>query len=161
MDLFKYRKIIIYALTFLTYAWSGYGIGLLTNLRDAVLAAETVFQDFFANAITIARKIKDIHEVFDAAVEENCVFQCPDGAYFSRFIYQHRMIRLSPRTSPLISCNRLIYIVHVCVKYISWHGALGLSDLNGALFEFFRIRTEARSKSRAAQQRMRFSWYRG
>lgn len=80
MDLLQYRKVIIYALTFLTYAWSGYGIGLLTNLRDAVLAAESVFQDFFANAITIARKIKDIHEVFDAAVEENCVFQCPDGS---------------------------------------------------------------------------------
>lgn len=82
MDLSRYRKIIIYALTFLAYAWSGYGAGLLSNLRDAVLAAETVFQDFFANAITVAKKIKDIHEVFDAAVEENCVFQCPDGAYF-------------------------------------------------------------------------------
>lgn len=81
MDLTRYRKIIIYVLTFLAYAWSGYGTGLLSNLRDAVLAAETVFHDFFANAITVARKIKDIHEVFDAAVEENCVFQCPDGAY--------------------------------------------------------------------------------
>jgi len=68
-------------LTFLAYAWSGYGAGLLANLRDAVLAAETVFQDLFANAITVAKKIKDIHEVFDAAVEEHCVFQCPDGAY--------------------------------------------------------------------------------
>lgn len=82
MDLLRYRKIIIYALTFLAYAWSGYGAGLLTNLRDAVLAAETVFQDLFSNAITVAKKIKDIHEVFDAAVEEHCVFQCPDGAYF-------------------------------------------------------------------------------
>lgn len=81
MDLTRYRKIIIYVLTFLAYAWSGYGAGLLTNLRDAVLAAETVFQDLFANAITVAKKIKDIHEVFDAAVEENCIFKCPDGAY--------------------------------------------------------------------------------
>lgn len=79
MDLSQYRRIIIYALTFLAYAWSGYGAGLLSNLRDAVLAAESVFQDLFSNAITVARKIKDIHEVFDAAVEENCVFQCPDG----------------------------------------------------------------------------------
>ncbi|EFN72747.1 Group XIIA secretory phospholipase A2 [Camponotus floridanus] len=78
MDL-QYRKVIIYAITFLAYAWSGYGAGLLSNLRDAVLAAESVFQDLFSNAITVARKIKDIHEVFDAAVEENCVFQCPDG----------------------------------------------------------------------------------
>jgi len=81
MDLSRYRKIIIYVLTFLAYAWSGYGAGLLANLRDAVLAAETVFQDLFANAITVAKKIKDIHEVFDAAVEEHCVFRCPDGAY--------------------------------------------------------------------------------
>ncbi|XP_032687473.1 group XIIA secretory phospholipase A2 [Odontomachus brunneus] len=80
MDLSRYRKIIIYVLTFLAYGWSGYGSGLLSNLRDAVLAAETVFHDFFENAITVAKKIKDIHEVFDAAVEENCVFQCPDGS---------------------------------------------------------------------------------
>lgn len=77
MDFSKYRKILIYVLTFLAYAWSGYGAGLLGNLRDAVLTAESVFQDFFENAITVARKIKDIHEVFDAAVEENCVYRCP------------------------------------------------------------------------------------
>lgn len=79
MDFTQYRKIFVYILTFLAYAWSGYGAGLLANLRDAVLTAETVFQDLFHNAITVAKKIKDIHEVFDAAVEENCVFQCPGG----------------------------------------------------------------------------------
>ncbi|KAG6794335.1 group XIIA secretory phospholipase A2 [Apis mellifera caucasica] len=79
MDFSQYRKILIYILTFLAYAWSGYGAGLLSNLKDAVLAAETVFQDLFQNAITVARKIRDIHEVFDAAVEENCIFQCPGG----------------------------------------------------------------------------------
>jgi secretory phospholipase A2 len=87
MDLSRYRKILIYALTFLAYAWSGYGAGLLSNLRDAVLTAESVFHDLFANAITIAWKIKDIHEVFDAAVEENCVFQCPDGLCSLDFVY--------------------------------------------------------------------------
>lgn len=86
MDLLQYRKIIIYALTFLAYAWSGQGAGLLSNLRDAVLAAESVFHDLFSNVITVARKIKDIHEVFDAAVEENCVFQCPDGTYVPLFV---------------------------------------------------------------------------
>ncbi|KAJ8679955.1 hypothetical protein QAD02_015742 [Eretmocerus hayati] len=79
MDLFQYRKIFVYLLTFMAYAWSGYGAGLLSNLRDAVLAAETVFSDLFENAITVAHKIKDIHEVFDAAVEEHCVYQCPSG----------------------------------------------------------------------------------
>lgn len=103
MDLLRYRKIIIYALTFLAYAWSGYGAGLLTNLRDAVLAAETVFQDLFSNAITVAKKIKDIHEVFDAAVEEHCVFQCPDGAYFpGSVISSVNVIRLSPDDASLL-----------------------------------------------------------
>ncbi|CAB0044110.1 unnamed protein product [Trichogramma brassicae] len=80
MDIFQYRKFFIYALTFLAYAWSGYGAGLLQNLRDAVLTAETVFTDLLENAVTVAHKIKDIHEVFDAAVEEHCDFQCPSGA---------------------------------------------------------------------------------
>ncbi|XP_074097772.1 phospholipase A2 group XII [Cotesia typhae] len=79
MDLMRYRKFFVYILTFLAYAWSGYGAGLIGNLRDAVLAAETIFGDIFQNAITVARKIKDIHEVFDAAVEENCVYTCPNG----------------------------------------------------------------------------------
>lgn len=81
MDFSQYRKILVYILTFLAYTWSGYGAGLLGNLRDAVLTAESVFQDLFENAITVAKKIKDIHEVFDAAVEENCVFHCPGGMY--------------------------------------------------------------------------------
>ena len=74
----------------MAYAWSGYGAGLLSNLRDAVLTAETVFSDFFENAITVAHKIKDIHEVFDAAVEENCNFQCANGEavfFFFFFIF--------------------------------------------------------------------------
>lgn len=83
MDFSQYRKALVYVLTFLAYAWSGYGAGLLSNLRDAVLATESVFQDFFQNAITVANKIKDIHEVFDAAVEENCIFQCPGGTRFN------------------------------------------------------------------------------
>lgn len=63
----------------MAYAWSGYGAGILGNLKDAVLSAETIFGDFLENAITVAKKIKDIHEVFDAAVEEDCIFQCPSG----------------------------------------------------------------------------------
>jgi secretory phospholipase A2 len=72
-------KVFIYALTFLGYAWSGYGAGIINNLRDAVLAAEHVFGDVFENIITIAKKFKTVHEVFDAAVEEECRYTCPDG----------------------------------------------------------------------------------
>jgi secretory phospholipase A2 len=72
-------KVFIYALTFLGYAWSGYGAGLISNLRDAVLAAEHVFGDVLQNIITVAKKFKIVHEVFDAAVEEECKYSCPDG----------------------------------------------------------------------------------
>lgn len=72
-----YTKVLIYGLTFLVYAYSGYGSGILGNLRDAVLAAENVFGDVMKNVITVAKQFKTIHDVFDAAVEENCIFKCP------------------------------------------------------------------------------------
>ncbi|CAH1978289.1 unnamed protein product [Acanthoscelides obtectus] len=74
-----YGKILVYLLTFLVYIFSGYGSGLLVNLRDAVLSAETVFGDVLKNAIHIARKFRSLHDVFDAAVEEECIFKCPNG----------------------------------------------------------------------------------
>ena len=72
-----YAKVLIYILTFLVYSYSGYGSGLLSNLRDAVIAAEDVFGDVLKNVATVAKKFKTLHDVFDAAVEENCVFKCP------------------------------------------------------------------------------------
>lgn len=73
-----YRKIVIYALTFLAYAYSGYGSGILSSLRDAVLSAENVFGDVLKNLISVANNFRNLHDVFDAAVEEHCVFKCPD-----------------------------------------------------------------------------------
>lgn len=75
MDI-PYGKVLIYALTFLGYAYSGYGSGLLANLRDAVVAAESVFGDVLKNAISVLTKFKSLHEVFDAAIEEECIFKC-------------------------------------------------------------------------------------
>lgn len=72
-----YSKVLIYVLTFLIYGNSGYGLDLLTNLRDAVLSAESVFGDVLKNLITVAKKFGNIHDVFDAAVEEDCIFKCP------------------------------------------------------------------------------------
>nr|CAD7259161.1 unnamed protein product [Timema shepardi] len=72
-------KVFIYILTFLGYAWSGYGSGIINNLKDAVLAAEHVFKDVLDNVVIVARKFKDFHDVFDAAVEEDCKFSCPNG----------------------------------------------------------------------------------
>lgn len=77
-----YGKIIVYILTFAAYIYSGFGAGLLSNLRDAVLSAESVFGDVLKNVITIANKFRNLHDVFDAAVEENCVFKCPNGSKF-------------------------------------------------------------------------------
>lgn len=79
-------KVFVYILTFLGYAWSGYGAGIISNLRDAILAAEHVFGDIFGNIITVAKNFKIAHEVFDAAVEENCKFTCPDGKKFCELV---------------------------------------------------------------------------
>ena len=80
MDIPK-MKIFIYVLTFLGYAWSGYGSGIISNLRDAVLAAEHIFGDVLENVITLAKKFKVVHEVFDAAVEEECKYTCSNGRH--------------------------------------------------------------------------------
>lgn len=78
-----YGKIAIYALTFIAYAYSGYGSGVLGNLRDAVITAQSVFGDLLQNVVTVANRFKSLHDVFDAAVEEHCVFKCPSGEYFN------------------------------------------------------------------------------
>nr|CAD7593942.1 unnamed protein product [Timema genevievae] len=69
-------KVFIYILTFLGYAWSGYGSGIINNLKDAVLAAEHVFKDVLDNVVIVARKFKDFHDVFDAAISSE---QLPMG----------------------------------------------------------------------------------
>lgn len=74
-----YGKLLIYTLTFIGYAYSGYGAGLLSNLKDAVLAAENVFGSVLKNVITLAERFKNLNDVFDAAVEEECIFKCPEG----------------------------------------------------------------------------------
>ncbi|XP_013199416.1 group XIIA secretory phospholipase A2 [Amyelois transitella] len=74
-----YRKIFIYVLTFVAYAYTGVGSNMLKNLKDAVLSAESVFGDMLGNVIKVAEKFKSLHEVFDAAVEEECIYSCPDG----------------------------------------------------------------------------------
>lgn len=82
-----YRKIFIYVLTFAAYAYTGIGSTMLRNLKDAVLSAESVFGDMFRNVITVAEKFRSLHEVFDAAVEEECIFSCPEGKKISRQIF--------------------------------------------------------------------------
>lgn len=77
----NYMRCAIYGLTFLTYTYSGYGSNIIYNLRDAIIAAEAVFGDVFKNVIHVARKFQTVHQVFDAAVEETCVFKCAGGKF--------------------------------------------------------------------------------
>lgn len=72
-------KLFLYALSFMGFAWNGYGEGLFSNLKDAILTAEHFFKDILGNFITVARKVKDVHDVLNAAVEENCQHKCPGG----------------------------------------------------------------------------------
>lgn len=72
-----YMKILVYILTFVGYCYSGYGSSVLSSLRDAVLSAEIIFGDVFKNFITVSKKFKTVHDIFDSAVEENCVYECP------------------------------------------------------------------------------------
>lgn len=76
-----YAKVAIYVLTFLGYIYSGYGSDLLGTLRDAIFTAETVFGDVLKNVVKVAQKFGTINDVFNAAVEEDCIFKCQSGAY--------------------------------------------------------------------------------
>lgn len=95
---FSWMKLAIYLLTFLTYAYSGYGSSTIVHLRDAIIAAEAIFGDVFKNFITVVRKFRTVHEVFDAAVEENCVFQCPvpDGGGTAPRAVQNKFYQPTP-----------------------------------------------------------------
>jgi len=72
-------KIVIYVLTFLGYAYCGYGANVITQLRDAVLLAEDIFGDFLNNVIKAARNFKSVSELLGPSLDENCVFTCPGG----------------------------------------------------------------------------------
>lgn len=76
-----YMKILVWILTFVGYCYSGYGSSILSSLRDAVLSAEILFGDVFKNVITVSKKFKTVHEIFDSAIDENCVYTCPGGEF--------------------------------------------------------------------------------
>ncbi|KAJ8923000.1 hypothetical protein NQ315_001548 [Exocentrus adspersus] len=84
MDI-PYGKIAVYLLTFLGYIYAGFGSGFISNLRDAVLTAETLFGDVMKNVVTVAQKFRTMSDVFDAAVEEDCVFKCPGGTWIFNY----------------------------------------------------------------------------
>ncbi|BES92549.1 Group XII secretory phospholipase A2 precursor (Hypothetical proteinypothetical protein2G12) [Nesidiocoris tenuis] len=72
-------KAIIYTLTFLGYVWSGYGSSVLTTLRDAILAAESIFGDFLGKVNDVVETVKHVHDAIDSSVQEDCSWSCPGG----------------------------------------------------------------------------------
>ncbi|KAK9504821.1 hypothetical protein O3M35_009001 [Rhynocoris fuscipes] len=72
-------KIVIYTLTFIGYIYSGYGSNVLTNLRDAVIAAEGIFGDLMGKVGDVVQKIKNVHDTIDSSIEEVCTWSCPNG----------------------------------------------------------------------------------
>lgn len=72
-------KVIVYTLTFIGYIWSGYGSNIITNLRDAVIAAEGIFGDFMGKFSDVVKKIKDVHDTLDSSLDEVCRWKCPNG----------------------------------------------------------------------------------
>ncbi|XP_075230549.1 phospholipase A2 group XII [Lycorma delicatula] len=73
-------KVFVYMLTFVGYVWSGYGSSVLTNLKDAVLAAEHVFGDVIENVVKAVNGFSEIHKTIDNFADEDCVYKCPDGS---------------------------------------------------------------------------------
>lgn len=58
------------------------GIDILSHLRDAVLSAESIVGDIFSNVVQVVQHFRSFNDVFNAAVEEHCVFRCPNGKHF-------------------------------------------------------------------------------
>jgi secretory phospholipase A2 len=75
-----YGKLAIYILTFIGYIYSGYGSGLLDNLREAVLTAEHVFGNVFRGVFSAAGNFRELSDAFMNTVEEECIYKCPNGA---------------------------------------------------------------------------------
>lgn len=121
----NYMRCAIYGLTFLTYTYSGYGSNIIYNLRDAIIAAEAVFGDVFKNVIHVARKFQTVHQVFDAAVEETCVFKCAGGkfAYAGKLTTWERAVGCEPcaADNSFKMLSRYLYSLYAtsaqCVQY--------------------------------------------
>lgn len=75
-----FQKILVFVLFFHGFN-TVHGFDFLSNLRDAVLSAESVVGDIFTNVIKVAQKFRSLNDVFNAAVEEHCVFRCPNGKF--------------------------------------------------------------------------------
>lgn len=92
---FKWQKLLVLTISFFGLFFSAYGFAFLSNLRDAVLSAESLVGNIFKNIVQVAQQFRTYTDVFDAAVEEHCIFRCPNGKFspsifsfqFGLFVY--------------------------------------------------------------------------
>ncbi|XP_065160397.1 group XIIA secretory phospholipase A2 [Atheta coriaria] len=74
-----WAKIFVYVLTVLGYVYSGWGSGLLNNIREAVISADSLFGGLFNNIYDVVNDINKFKHVFNSAgSEDECIFQCPN-----------------------------------------------------------------------------------
>lgn len=76
---FPLQKVFVFTLTLAGLIFSVNGFDILSQLRDAVLSAESFVGDIFKNVVQVVQHFRTFNDVFEAAVEEHCVFRCPNG----------------------------------------------------------------------------------
>lgn len=75
------EKVLVFTFILSGLIFSVNGFDILSHLRDAVLSVETIVGDIFKNVVQVVQHFKTFNDVFDAAVEEHCVFRCPNGKH--------------------------------------------------------------------------------
>lgn len=81
----KFEKVLMFTFLISGLCCSAYAFAFLSNLRDAVLSAESLVGDIFKNVVQVVQQFRSFNDIFDAAVEEHCVFQCPNSKCFFFF----------------------------------------------------------------------------
>lgn len=83
MYIIPFQKALVCAIVLSSLVLNVNGYDLLSHLRDAVLSAESFVGDIFKNVVQVVQHFRTFNDVFDAAVEEHCVFRCSNSKHFS------------------------------------------------------------------------------
>lgn len=91
------HKVLLFVFVFSIVLLNVNGFVFLSNLRDAVLSAESLVGDIFKNVVQVVQQFR-FFDIFDAAVEEHCVFRCPNGKSYYMFMLLHGNLILINQT---------------------------------------------------------------